>query len=114
MTFGDRITARRKDLGLSRKELAAATGTSAPVVGRYERDEITPTVETAKKLADALSVTVDFLLGGSGQAQFDRDTIERMEQIEGMEAPDRSMVLRVLDALIRDTEVRRAYSKAPK
>ena len=110
MTFGDRIAVRRKELGLSRKALAADVGTSAPVVGRYERDEITPTVETAKKLADALGVTVDYLLGGTGLAQFDRDTINRMEQIEGMDASDRTMVFRVLDALIRDTEVRRAYS----
>lgn len=110
MTFGDRIAARRKELDLSRKELASRVGTSAPIVGRYERDEITPTVETAKKLADALGVTVDYLVGGSEQAQFDRETVKRLEQIERLEPHDREVVIRVIDALIRDVGIRRAYA----
>ena len=54
MTFGERVTLHRKQLKLSQHDLAGKVGTSAPIIGRYERDEIKPSIETAKKIADEL------------------------------------------------------------
>ena len=64
MTFGERILSVRKRLKWSQDELAKKVGTSAPIIGRYERNEIKPAIDTAKAIADALGVTIDFLLGG--------------------------------------------------
>ena len=51
MLMGDKIQKLRKDGGWSQKYLAEVIGTSGPIVGRYERSEMTPSVEVAKKLA---------------------------------------------------------------
>ena len=46
-------------------DLAKAVGTSSAIIGRYERNEITPSVEVAAKIADALDVSLDYLVGAS-------------------------------------------------
>ncbi|MEL6661143.1 MAG: helix-turn-helix transcriptional regulator, partial [Bacteroidota bacterium] len=40
--FGNRMTQARKEKGLSRDELGKSIGTSGPVIGRYERGDMTP------------------------------------------------------------------------
>ena len=51
MTFGERIIMLRKQLKLSQDDLAKKIGTSAPIIGRYERNEIKPSIEVAAKIA---------------------------------------------------------------
>lgn len=72
MTFGERITLIRKQLKLSQQDLAKKIGTSAPIVGRYEREEIKPSIDVAAKLADALGVSLDYLLGKSDKMVLDK------------------------------------------
>lgn len=72
MTFGERITLIRKQLKLSQEDLAKKIGTSAPIVGRYEREEIKPSIDVAAKLADALGVSLDYLLGKSDKMVLDK------------------------------------------
>lgn len=43
--------------------MAKKTGISAPIIGCYERNEIKYSFEVAKKIADELGVTVDYLIG---------------------------------------------------
>lgn len=38
-------------------------GTSADILGRYERGEVTPPMEVASKLAEVLDVSLDYLSG---------------------------------------------------
>lgn len=59
MTFGEHIATQRKQLKISQDELAKRVGTSAFIIGRYERGKIKPSIEMAKKIADELGVTVD-------------------------------------------------------
>jgi transcriptional regulator with XRE-family HTH domain len=40
-------------------------GTFPAIIGRYERNEITPSVEVAAKIADALEVSLDYLVSTS-------------------------------------------------
>lgn len=37
-------------------------GTSGDIIGRYERDEVTPSVEVAAKMVEALGVKLDYLV----------------------------------------------------
>ncbi len=61
-TLGDKVKGSRRR---SRDDLAKAVGTSPAIIGRYERNEITPSVEVAAKIADALDVSLDYLVGAS-------------------------------------------------
>ena len=56
----------------SQDDLAKKIGTSAPIIGRYGRNEIKPSIEIAKKIADELGITVDYLLGGSDKMVLDK------------------------------------------
>lgn len=49
--------------GLTQAQLGKRSGVAAASVSHFETGQRTPTLETLVKLADALSVTVDILLG---------------------------------------------------
>ena len=53
----------RQFRGLTRESLAAMVGISAETLARYERGDREPTTTTTKKLAAALNVTPNELLG---------------------------------------------------
>lgn len=63
MTFGEHTATLRKRKGLSQGDLGKAVGTSGDIIGKYERDEVKPSIEVASKIADALEVGMDFLMG---------------------------------------------------
>lgn len=53
------LRARRDELGLTRKDLTAATGLSYPYVAQLEGGYRAPSLATARKLADALRLDVE-------------------------------------------------------
>lgn len=111
MTLGEKILRLRKNKRWSQKELAAMIGTSGPVLGRYERDEITPSVEVAKKLAEAFGVTLDFLVDETGAVAevTDREMLNRITKINHLDQTDKTVIIRVIDSLLRDAKAKKAY-----
>ena len=87
MAIGERIQALRKRQGWSQQQLAKKIGTSGPIVGRYERGEMTPSVEVAKKLADSFEVTLDFLVADTGRTAEikDRAMLQRIMDIQALD-----------------------------
>ncbi len=111
MTLGEKILRLRKDKKWSQKELTLMIGTSGPVLGRYERDEITPSVEVAKKLAKAFGVTLDFLVDETGTVAevTDREMLNRITEINCLDQDEKTIVIRVIDSLLRDAKAKKAY-----
>ncbi len=62
LPIGDRIKARRKDLGLTLQELAARSGLSAAFISQAERSLTTPSVWSLLNLARALDVDVSYFM----------------------------------------------------
>jgi transcriptional regulator with XRE-family HTH domain len=110
MTFGERIILTRKQLKWSQDELAKKVGTSAPIVGRYERDEIKPSIEVAKKIADELGVTVDYLLGGTDKMVLDKKMVKRMEEIEALPDKEKEKIFDYIELVIRDIKIKKAHA----
>jgi len=108
-TFGKRITAARKDKGLSQGDLAKQIGTMGVVLGRYERDEVKPSIEVAAKLSDALGVSLDYLVGHS-EVLLDKELIKRITEIQQLSEADRNGIFFALDGLLRDAKARKAYA----
>ncbi|HQW12538.1 MAG TPA: helix-turn-helix transcriptional regulator [Saprospiraceae bacterium] len=106
MTFGERITLIRKQLKLSQEDLAKKIGTSAPIVGRYEREEIKPSIDVAAKLADALGVSLDYLLGKSDKMVLDKKNLQRLEDIEQLADEDKSNIFYTIDNLIKAAKLK--------
>jgi ribosome-binding protein aMBF1 (putative translation factor) len=63
MTFGEQVTSLRKAKSLSQNDLGKRVDTSDDIIGKYEREELKPSIEVASKIADVLEVSLDFLLG---------------------------------------------------
>lgn len=105
-TFGKKITALRKEKKISQGELAKMINTSTSVIGRYERDEMTPSVEAAKKIAKILNTTVGYLLGETDQEDLFKnpDMLKRLNEIDKMEKEDKNHILYAIDALIKSVK----------
>jgi len=110
MKIGSTITRLRKERGLSREVLGTNAGTSGAVIGRYERDEITPSVEIANKIAQALDVSLDYLVGNNSVIVKDKKILERIEAIANMPTNEQNQVFNVIDALLRDYNAKKAYA----
>ena len=112
MAIGDKIQALRKHHGWSQQQLAQKIGTSGPIVGRYERGEMTPSVEVAKKLADTFDVTLDFLVDDTGKTAEikDKAMLQRIMEIQALDTEDQKTIVHVLDSLLRDAKAKKAYA----
>jgi transcriptional regulator with XRE-family HTH domain len=62
--LGDRIKRLMKDNGYTQKQLAMRSGCTESAISRYVNNERTPRVKILKRLAIALGVTIDELVGG--------------------------------------------------
>ena len=60
--FAENLLHLRYDKGLSDKELGAMCGKHDSDICKYENDRMTPNIYTAKRIADALGVTLDAML----------------------------------------------------
>jgi ribosome-binding protein aMBF1 (putative translation factor) len=109
--FGDRMMQARKGKGLSREELAEKIGTSGPIVGRYERGDMMPSVEIATKIGEALEVSLDFLTGNSSLLFKDKNTLERLEDIAKLPVAKQTEIFNVVDAYLRDYKTSKAYKR---
>ncbi len=111
MAIGDKIQTLRKQHGWSQQQLAKKIGTSGPIVGRYERGEMTPSVDVAKKLADTFDVTLDFLVDDTGRTAEikDKAMLQRIMEIQALDTEDQKTIVHVLDSLLRDAKAKKAY-----
>ena len=71
------------------------------MVGKYEREEVVPSVEIAKKIADALEVTLDFLVDEKSLAAVVKETLKRMRELEQLPKEDQKHIYYTLDNLIK-------------
>lgn len=61
--IGPLIRSRRKDLGLSLRDLAERTGVTHGFLGQIERGESSPSIETFLRIANALKAPVTYFIG---------------------------------------------------
>lgn len=67
MSFGDNLKKIRADKDISQGDLAKMIDVHATHISRYERNLTSPTIDVAKKIADALEVSTDALIYGSDE-----------------------------------------------
>ena len=109
MSFGKKLLEIRKKKGFSQAELAEMLNSKAPVIGRYERSEATPSIEVALKLSKILGVSLDYLTGKT-ELELDEKALQRMQDISKMSSEDRTFIFRTMDALIRDLKAQKTYA----
>ncbi len=109
MTFGERLTLVRKRKKLSQAEVGKKIGINGDAIGRYERNEVKPTIEMATKIAQALQISLDYLVGNT-DIELDKATLNRIQEIDRLSDENKNHIYVTVDALIRDFKNKQAYS----
>ena len=108
--FGNRIAQLRKEKDLSRDELGEKIGTSGAIVGRYERNDMKPSIEIAAKIAEALDVSLDYLVGISSELIKDKKMINRLEDVKKLPEKEREKIFEYIDLIVRDVKIKKAHA----
>ncbi len=105
MNLASKITELRKQKGWSQSELAKKLEVSREIVGRYERNDAVPSIEIAKRMADVLEVSLDYLVGSSTEQEVDKVTLTRLQEINRLSEENKKMVYAFLDSFITKTKL---------
>jgi transcriptional regulator with XRE-family HTH domain len=108
--FGNRMAQLRKEKDLSRDELGEKIGTSGAIVGRYERNDMKPSIEIAAKIAEALEVSLDYLVGISSELIKDKKMINRLEDVKKLPEKEREKIFEYIDLIVRDVKIKKAHA----
>lgn len=108
LSFGRRISILRKELKFSQTDLAKKLNTSISVISRYELDKMTPSVDTARKLAILLNTSVGYLLGETDDAELFKnpEMLRRFKDISNFSDDDKKYILYTIDALIKSVKLK--------
>jgi transcriptional regulator with XRE-family HTH domain len=104
--FGKRLTALRREKGLTQKELAKLLGTTQKMVDYYERRAINPALEVVRSCAKALGVPAVELLGPEATAPLRRkpgplsQLERRFERVKQLPRSDQEFVIKFLDTVL--------------
>jgi len=94
---------------LAQADLGKLSGINGDIIGKYERDEMKPSIEMAIKLSDALDISVDYLLGKERFGKYDKETVERLQEIHNLDDGTRRTLFSIIDTFVRDAKARVAY-----
>lgn len=104
--IGNRITFLRKKNNWSQTDLSKAINASREAIGKYERNEAVPSVEVAKKIADVLEVSLDYLVDDTASISFDKQTVKRLQDIEQLPEDDKNHIFYMIDNLIKAAKLK--------
>ena len=89
---------------MSQDEVGKLVGVHGAVIGRYERDEVKPSIEMATQLAEALEVSLDYLVGAT-DILLEKSIVNRVLDIQKLKENDKQRVFALLDAFIKQTKL---------
>ncbi|MFV0267434.1 MAG: helix-turn-helix domain-containing protein [Draconibacterium sp.] len=99
----------RKQKGFSQAALGKEIGTSGDIIGRYERNIMTPSIDVIMKISDTLGVSIDYLVGKTN-LELDKSTLKRLEDISSLSDENKIFVFRMIDMALRDLKTGQAYA----
>lgn len=107
-SFGKKLRECREEKELSQAELARQLEVHHSIIGKYERDEVKPTIDVVKNIAKVLDTTVGFLLGEAKKQDVlkDQAMLKRLNDIASFPEEDKQHILYTLDALIKNVKLK--------
>ena len=108
--IGDRISQLRKQHNLSQAELAQKVGASRTIIGNYERDTNTPSIDMLAKIAHTFNVSVDYLIGEGQLSSYDKEVVKRIEAIQQLDADTKDKLFFLIDNVIQNFKTKQAFS----
>jgi transcriptional regulator with XRE-family HTH domain len=108
-TFGKRLGEVRKIKKMSQDELAKKLDVHGAVIGRYERDEVKPSIEMAAAIAEALEVSLDYLVGNS-DLLLEKNVLNKIMDIQKLGSEDKAHVFAMLDAFLQSHKAKKVFA----
>jgi len=103
-SFGARLARIRKDRGFTQAELAEKAGMIQAVVSDYELGKLRPYGDIVARLAGALEVSTDEILGLEPVAKttgiHNRRFLRRLQALDSLPKRDQDALLRTIDAFL--------------
>lgn len=97
--FRSRLRETRASMGWSQADLANAAGLQQSALSHYENGARRPSFTNLRRLATALNVTTDYLVGQAPSKAPDHDDLAR--QIAQLRPADREVVRTLVGSLLR-------------
>ena len=107
-TVGQRLARLRKEQGLTQAELAERIGINQTSVSDYETSRLRLSDEMLARVALALKVSADTLLGLKGGARRTNQAtvriLRRLNRIASLPMPQKKALLKTIDMMLKATE----------
>ena len=100
MSIAARLIALRKEQGLAQQEMADKIGLHVNQVRRYESGSAQPSLEALKKIALAMSVTIDSPVFGPQERGPDEALRLQFEAVSHMPPEEKRIVQALLEGMI--------------
>jgi len=112
MSFGDNLKKIRADKDISQGDLAKMIDVHATHISRYERNLTSPTIDVAKKIADALEVSTDSLIYGSDEQIAnnklnDEELLQLFNKVQQLSDEDVTSVKAMLKAFVFQKDIQK-------
>jgi len=115
MTFGQKLIEARKSKGLSQEQLWKMIDVDKRIISRYETDKTLPSIDVAKKIANALEVSLDYLTELDYSLYIhDEEMTKLLKGYDNLKDEDKSTIKKIIRAFsfysrVQDTQSGFAY-----
>lgn len=106
LDIGSRIAELRKVKKWSQEDLAKKVDSSRVMIGNYERNTNTPSIDILLKIAKVFDVSIDYLVGEGQLSTYDKEVLKRIEDIEHLPDQDKAHLFYVIDNLIKAVKLK--------
>lgn len=106
LDIGSKIITLRKKFNLSQSELAKRVSVSRTIIGNYERNENTPSIDILLKIAKEFNVSVDFLIGEGQLSSYNKEVLKRIDDIEHLPEEDKQHIFYMIDNLVKAVKLK--------
>ena len=114
MSKQEHLIALRKKRQLTQQEMADLVGVHVNQIRRYEAGATQPSLEALKKIAIAMSISLDELVFGEDQRGPSEDLRLQFEALSQFDDEERKIAKAVLESLILKHNAKRAFMEEMK
>ncbi len=79
------------------------------MIGNYERNSNTPSIDIILKIAKVFDVSIDYLAGEGQFSTYDKEVLQRIEDISNLSDDKKKYVFDFIDMCLRDDKTQKAY-----
>lgn len=115
-SFGQRLKEAREAKGLTKEKFGKLVKIHYSQIGRYERNEASPSADALKKMANALDVSTDYLMNGTtadlaAESIQDKILITQFNRISELSEENKTVVSKLIDAFLFQQEMKQKLAQ---